>query len=163
MNFLPTDVAAACVSLGPTVGPLPPSIDGGTLLWALAGNESSHGVNCGPRHEPAFDVGGTFYADSPEQQALIAKFPYQAACSFGPLQIMFCNAPEGATPADFDDLTTAMQYSVAFLNKQLARWKPLTLTTLGQIWNSGEPRRTPSPGVVAYCNALTKGYMGGLP
>jgi hypothetical protein len=123
-------------------------------------------VNCGPRHEPAFDVGGTFYADSPEQQALIAKFPYQAACSFGTLQIMWCNIAEvspSTTPADFDDLGKAMQISVAWLNHELERWKPLTLTTVGCIWNSGEPRNVLSPGVAAYCQQLTKNYDAGLP
>lgn len=146
------------MAFGSRVTPLPPSIDGKSLLWALSLNESEGGEDCGPRHEPAYDVGGD-YADV----ELLEQFGSAAACSYGPLQIMLPNASEGAKPSDFDDLDTAMEYSVDFLNKELQRFKPLTLTTIGQIWNHGSPTSAMSPGVTAYVNDLTRNYDAPMP
>ena len=56
-NFTPKQVADQCRISGPDLAGLPRGVDGAQLLWAMAGNESSFGVNCTPRHEPAFDVG----------------------------------------------------------------------------------------------------------
>lgn len=161
MNFTQAETLEQCRALGSTVGPLA-GLDGATLLWALSLNESSGGINCGPRHEPAFDIGGGFYKTSPQQRVLVAQFGSMAACSYGPLQIMLCNAAPGTVPQDFNDLGKAMKISVAFLNHQLAHFKPVTLMTIGAIWNAGSPQQNPSPGVQAYCKELGMHYDRGL-
>lgn len=161
MNFSPKDVQNSCKQYGPQVAPLV-SLDGARLLWALAMNESSGGVNCGPRHEPAFDIGGSLYKASPRQQGLVAQFGKAAASSYGPLQMMFSNSPDGTKPSDFDDLDTAMKLSVGFLNHELDRFKPVLLNTIGQIWNGGSPMKNPGAGVQAYCSNLAKHYNAGL-
>jgi len=161
MNFDPKDVRDACREFASQVTPIR-GLDSARLLWAICMNESSGGINCTPRYEAAFDTGG-FLGDSAEMKPLLEKFGRAAACSYGPMQLMFCNAPPNAAPDDFNDLHTAMQYSVAFLNKLIRVWKPVTLTTIGQCWNSGSPRQNPSPGVQAYCQRLGKFYDEGIP
>jgi hypothetical protein len=127
-------------------------------------NESSGGVNCDPpRHEPAFDVRGSIYERSLKQRTLIATYGRAGACSYGPMQIMLVNAPNGAAPSDFDDLDKAFQYSVGFINSQLAIFKPLTLFTIACIWNGGSPMKEPSGGVLAYAAKLGKSYDAGIP
>lgn len=162
MSFTTQQVADACRFWAPNVSPLAPSIAGMQLLWGLSGNESSFGKNVTPRHEPAYDVGGAL-AESPEQAALLGKYGSAAACSYGPWQIMLVNAPEGTAPKDFDDLSTAALCTVGFLNSQLRRFNPLTLTTIGQIWNHGSPTNAMSPGVSAYVEKLAKNYDVPMP
>ena len=112
-NFTQQEIAAQCRISGPQLIGLPAGIDGAQLLWAISGNESSFGANCTPRHEPAYDVGGR-YGSNAVMVPLLTEWGSAAACSYGPLQLMFCNAPAGATPSDFDDLPTAFKYSVAY-------------------------------------------------
>lgn len=162
MNFTRQQVGAACIKYGAQVAPLAPSLSGNKLLWSLSLNESSGGENCGPRHEPAFDVGGAL-ATGGNMPELLEEFGSAAACSYGPWQIMFPNAPEGSKPSDFDDIDTAAQYSVAFLNSQLRRFKPLTLTSIGQIWNAGHPLNTMSAGVASYVAQLARNYEVPIP
>jgi hypothetical protein len=162
MSFTRQQIASACRQYGPTVAPLPPGIDGTQLLFAMTGNESSFGANVTPRHEPAFDVGGV-YGKSPQMQALLAKFGSAAACSYGPLQLLFCNTPAGAKPSDFNDLNTAFGYSVAFLNKLLTRFRPQTLGDIGSCWNGGHIQNPYSPAVQVYVNRLTANYAVQMP
>jgi hypothetical protein len=158
MNFTPKQVSAECSALGPRVEALPPSIQGAQLLWALSGNESSFGINCGPRHEPAFDVGGQFYRTSALQQSLVAKFGSAAACSYGPWQMMFCNAPASTVPATFDDVGNCASIILGFLNGQLKHFQPRSLSDIGSIWNAGHIQKPLSPGVQAYANLLQLHY-----
>jgi hypothetical protein len=162
VSFTPSQIANACRFWASNVAPLPPSLDGARLLWALAGNESSFGVNVMPRHEPAYDLGGAL-AGSMEQSALLERYGSAAACSYGPWQIMLVNAPEGTAPEDFEDLNTAAICTVGFLNSQLRRFKPLTLTTIGQIWNHGSPTNAMTAGVAAYVAELAKNYDVPIP
>src|SRR4051794_28343504 len=69
-------------------------IDAALLLWAMSGRESTFGKNLKPRHEPAYDTGGKYAVASQ-----LAKFGSAYACSYGPLQIMACNA-KMFTPAE---------------------------------------------------------------
>ena len=161
-NFTPKQVADQCRISGPDLAGLPRGVDGAQLLWAMAGNESSFGVNCTPRHEPAFDVGGV-YGSSPAMVSLLAKFGTAAACSYGPLQMMFCNAAPGTKPSDFDDIQTAFRLSVDFLNRQLKHWRPSSLEDIGEMWNAGRPLINPSPGVRAYTRRLAENYAKPLP
>jgi hypothetical protein len=155
--FTREQIADVCRMYGPAVAPLPAGVDGAQLLWAISGNESSFGANITPRHEPAFDVGG-IYGQSAQMKPLLAKYGAAAACSYGPWQLMFCNAPIGATPQDFDMLDTATIYSVQFLKYLLNRFKPQTLGDIGSIWNAGHVQNPYSPQVQAYVNRLTENY-----
>lgn len=162
MSFTQQQVADACRFWGENLAPLTPSLDGARLLWAIAGNESSFGVNVTPRHEPAYDIGGSL-AGNPQQAALIEQFGSAAACSYGVWQLMLANAPEGTKPSDLDDLGTQALCTVGFLNSQLRRFTPLTLTTIGMIWNGGHPMNAPGPGIIAYCSKLSKNYDVPMP
>ncbi len=161
-GFSPQQIADACREFGGQVAPLPEGIDGAQLLWAMAGNESSFGRNVIPRHESAFDVGG-MYAGNPPMPSLLREFGSAAACSYGPWQLLFVNAPQGTRPKDMQDLATCAQASVAFLNSLLRRFRPQTLTGIGQCWNHGSPTSHPSAGVVAYCAQLATHYKVPLP
>lgn len=157
MNFTPQQIADACRLHGKDLKSLPTGIDGAQLLWALAGNESSFGRNCTPRHEPAFDVGGAYSVHSP-MPALLKEFGSAAACSYGPWQLMFLNAPRGIHPEDFANLEACATATVIFLNSLLERFHPDDLADIGQCWNHGSPTSKPSPGVVSYVDQLIRNY-----
>ena len=170
MNFTKQQIADACRQYGPLLANLPPGIDGTQLLWAISGNESSFGANCTPRHEPAYDVGGV-YGNRPVIKPLLAKWGSAAACSYGPWQIMFCNAASGRDPEDFDDLRICAQDTVAYLNRLLYRWKPGYLAQIGECWNEGHeegdpqgmPVESSSPAVEAYVKELAANYTVPMP
>ena len=169
-DFTKEQIAAQCRISGPQLVGLPAGIDGAQLLWAMSGNESSFGANCTPRHEPAYDLGGR-YGSNWVMAPLLAKWGRAAACSYGPLQLMFCNAPVGATPSDFDDIVKAFAYSTAYLNHLLNHWKPGYLAQIGECWNEGhdegspqgEPVTSSSPQVTAYVQRLTANYQVPMP
>ncbi len=94
---------------------------------------------------------------------LLHEFGSAAACSYGPWQLLFVNAPQGTRPKDMQDLATCAQATVAFLNSLLRRFHPQTLTGIGQCWNHGSPTSTPSVGVQAYCRQLAVYYQVPLP
>ena len=153
-------VLMQCKNYAPLV-PLMEGIEPARLLAALAMNESSLGANSGPRHEPAWDVGGK-YASDPEQAKLLSLYPYFAACSFGPWQIMFYNC-SGYTPTELNtDLSLVTRATISYLSRQIQRWKPSTIQAIGEIWNHGSPVRPPavaSPGVQLYCKDLAGNYI----
>ena len=162
MNFDKEEIAAACREYGLEIVGLPVGIDGAQLLWAMSGNESSFGANCKPRHEPAFDAGGV-YGRGPVMTPLLAKFGSSAACSYGPWQIMFCNAPSNYTPDSFNSLDKASHATVEFLNKLIARWHPANLAEIGECWNGGHVMKTMIPMVAAYVQKLTANYAVEMP
>jgi hypothetical protein len=121
-------------------------IDGPRLLWALSGQESSFGQNMKPRHEPAYDVGGRYWRNSPVVNVGIAKYGSAYACSYGPLQIMASNA-KGYTPAELGDPEKALAASVAFLRLAvLQRQKARTIAEICESWNGGHVGATTVPG-----------------
>jgi hypothetical protein len=160
-RFTRSDVADACRKLGPTLKSLPPGMNGVNLLWAITGNESSFGANCNPKHEPAYDVGGR-YSTSPDQAALLAKFGSAAACSYGPMQVMLCNAPSGSSPADFDNLETGMSHAIYALQKLINRFLPVRVAEVGYCWNGGHIM-DPNPDVKVYGTRLAMRYLIPLP
>jgi hypothetical protein len=162
IQFTPLQIADTCRVYGPQLSPLPPGIDGAQLLWGLSGNESSFGSDCAPRHEPAFDVGGA-YAENPPMPELLAQYGMAAACSYGPLQLLLCNAPPGTSPTAMADLNIAMQTSMLFLNGLLHRWRPTTLASIGECWNAGRPLSNPGPGVARYVTELAINYAMPMP
>lgn len=145
-TFTRAQIAAACRVFGGQVGPLPAGVDGKQLMWAIAGVESSFGANCTPRHEPAFDKGGAYAAHAP-MPLLLARFGSQAACSYGPWQLMFCNAPATYLPTNFSDENAACRATVIFLNAELRRFAPKNLAEIGECWNAGHI--CPDPAYVA--------------
>ena len=161
-SFDRSEIAAACREYGPAIVGLPAGIDGAQLLWAMSGNESSFGANCLPRHEPAFDVGGV-YGNGPVMKPLLAKFGSMAAFSYGPWQLMFCNAPNDYTPNSFNSLDKSAHATVAFLNKLIARWKPANLAEIGECWNGGQVMNHLIPAVSAYVQKLTSNYAVEMP
>ena len=162
MSFTREEIADACREFGPQLAPLPLGVDGAQLLWAISGNESSFGSNTIPRHESAFDYGGV-YGDNPVMQPLLAKFGSAAAYSYGPLQLMFTNAPTSYTPDDFNDLGKAFTASVMFLNQLLNRFRPQTLDAIGSCWNSGHIQVIFSPAVQTYVGRLAANYAVIMP
>lgn len=162
MSFTRQQIADQCRASAPFMVGLPDGIDPVLLLWAMSGNESSFGANVTPRHEPAFDAGG-IYGDSMQMAPLLAKFGRAAACSYGPWQLMFCNAPAGSAPGDFDDLATAAKYSVRFLNVLLGKFKPQNLSEIGSCWNAGHIQRPLSAQVQRYADLLNTNYDVQMP
>ena len=156
-NFPRAVLAAACKQFGTQVGPLPIGVKGAQLLWALAGVESSYGRNCQPRHEPAYDHGGTYATHLP-MPTLLKRYPYEGACSFGPFQLLLCNAPLSYGPSSFDNLTLATQPAVSYLNLLLRRYQPKTLAEIGECWNAGHV--TPDP---IYERKLAAAYAVPMP
>lgn len=157
MNYTHEQIAAQCQASGTDLWPLPDGVTGAQLLWAISGNESSFGADCDPRHEPAFDAGG-IYGDGPVMKPLIAKFGSAAACSYGPWQLMFCNAPSGWMPDDMNDLAKAARATVLYLNRFLTRFYPSSLAGIGECWNAGHTMDIPTPGVARYVADLAKNY-----
>jgi hypothetical protein len=157
-KFASSDVAAACRVFGPSLKGLPAGVVGANLLWAICGNESSYGVNCVPRHEPAYDVGGMYAAEA-TQAALLLKYGPAAACSYGPMQVMLCNAPASSAPDDFNDLSTAIRYAVFALNSLLARFKPTRIAEVGYCYNGGHIAN-PNPAAKNYGTRLAARYLG---
>jgi len=158
MNSFPkADVLAACAKYGPVLK-VPTGLDGERVMAALASNESSIGVNCGPRHEPAYDVGGSVWASSPDQRALVAKYGRDGASSFGPWQLMLINYP-GFSPAELEiNLDDCARGCVSHFNSYVAHFDPKNLTEIGQIWNLGHKTGNPPTGVIKYCADLQKAY-----
>lgn len=156
-SFSKADVLAVCQKFGPILK-VPAGLDGGRVMAALASNESSTGANCGPRHEPAYDVNGGVWHDSATQKALVAEYGSLGASSFGPWQTMLINCP-GRSPADLvANLEDCAQCLVAHFNDYVHHWSPASLQDIGQIWNLGHKTTTPPVGVVRYCADLQKAY-----
>lgn len=144
-----------CKTYGATLDPMLAATDdgfgkplaGAQLLWALCGRESIFGKDLGPRHEPAYDVGGSFYRESAELQQGVALYGRDFACSYGPLQVMACNA-KGHTPRELGaDPDTAMGAAVGFLRiRALQHFGAKTLEQICQVWNGGHLGATTTAG-----------------
>ena len=160
-SFLRADVLAACIRYGPQLQG-PAGLDPVRLMAALSFNESSIGANCGPRHEPVFDVGGA-YGDGPIMRPLLDEYGSAAACSYGPWQMMLCNYGRAYTPSQLlTDLQANAEEFVRFFNLNVLKHRGAkTLNDVGQVWNSGHIVSAPSPGVSAYCQRLQEAYSIG--
>jgi hypothetical protein len=154
--------SATVLSLAKQYGPklaLPARsvLNGVAVMCAFAENESSFGANCKPRYEQAYDVGGR-YAANPEQAALLEKYGRAAAFSYGPWQILPCNAP-GIAPADLDEQPELC--AVAFVHDMNRRVLPHanSLGQMGQIYNGGHVSAAPLAGVMRYVASLQGYYV----
>lgn len=164
MNFTRQQIADACRLHAADLSPaLLADYDPAQLLWAICGNESSFGANCPPRHEPAFDVGGT-YAKATAQAALLAEFGALGACSYGPMQVMLVNAPKGTAPGDFADVDKAIAAGAYALGNLLEHNRPTTLAQIAACYNGGHiPTGSWPQGVLAYANELITNYAEPMP
>lgn len=162
-SFLRAFVLASCQEHGPHLN-VPQGIDGKKLMAAIAQVESGLGANCGPRHEPGYDIGGAVYQGSKEQQALVAKFPAPAdsprklspaACSYGPWQMMLVNFSQDTTPQELEtDLEKCATAFCEMFNSYVIKTRGAkTLDEIGEVWNAGHV--TPDP---AYTTKLQAAY-----
>ncbi|HET9087127.1 MAG TPA: hypothetical protein VFN53_06380 [Acidobacteriaceae bacterium] len=154
------DFVNLCLHYGPTirteVGNKLSLVDGSKLLLALSGNESSFGHNCKPRHETGYCTG--FYSHNATIVGLTKLFGHGAHCSYGPWQIMFCNAANDATPDKFRDAEYGAIQTVRFMNQILrANNPPRSLHEWGEVWNGGHVGAR-GPGVLNYCEELQKNW-----
>ena len=88
------------------------------ILTALAGVESSFGENNKPRFEPSYAPDGTYFK-APHLQKLYEQYGRDAACSFGPWQIMAVRALElgyHGAPSDLSDAKVSAPYVIMNLN-----------------------------------------------
>ena len=152
-NFTRAQVSIACSHYGSQLENVPQGLDGSRILWAIAGNESSFGENCAPRYEPAYGPGGRYFSPSTYE-----KFGKLGCSSLGVWQIMFVNCPSNYVPSDMDDLDKAAVATVLFLNRQLNRFRPSTLRSIGAIWNGGNPGALQRPEVQVYADRLERNY-----
>lgn len=163
MSFEKADVIRTCEEYGKQLQ-VPYPIDGIALMKAIAQVESSMGLNC-KRHEPAYDTDGQVWKGSREQQALVKEFGSDAACSFGPWQVMFLNVPTWfvppATPEQMEtDLDVCARAFVEFFNRYVIRTRQAsTVPEIGQVYNGGHIFKEVPAGVQRYCDQLAKAYL----
>lgn len=159
LTFPCTDVLDVCLQAGKQLQ-VPAGLDPARVMLAIAAVESGGadprfaGHNCGPRHESAYDSQGFFWRHSPVQQDLVREYGQDAACSFGPWQMMFCNFHPTLTPADVKtDLHVLGEEFVGHFNRTMQRKQPASLDEIGQIWNTGKKRDDPD-----YTTKLQRAY-----
>ncbi len=147
------------------VGGLTPGLDPRCVLAALASNESRYGANNEPRHEPAYDEGGR-YADA----MALKRYGRDAACSWGPWQIMFVTAKElgyEGAPKDLADPETSLPFVIRLINERLiGRQGAKTLKEIATGYNSGSIHGNPVARYVgnfllAYGNEETQRFLKG--
>jgi hypothetical protein len=157
MDTVPTaTVIALCAQYGLLLK-TPAGVDGVVLMQAIAANESTTGANCKPRYERSYDEGGVNAEN--EQIPLLEQYGKAAAYSYGPWQMMPCNAT-GYSPAElYADPEACAQAFVGFFNRYvIGHWKASTVEQIGQVYNHGSPTSHPSPGVQQYVADLVKNY-----
>jgi hypothetical protein len=149
-NFAKVDVLAACETYGRQLD-VDPTLDGRGVMAAIASNESSLGADCGPRHEPTYDVGGAL-SHGKAQAMLLAKFGSAAACSYGPWQMMFDNF-QTTNPDVLEKYLGICAFEfVTWFNKYVIGVRQAkTLAEIGEVWNLGHIG--PDPAYVAKLEA----------
>lgn len=157
-SFPRNDVLAACDKYGVMLKV--DHLDGPALMKAISSNESSVGANCGPRHEPAYDTGGSVYRSNAQQRQLVADFGPSAASSFGPWQMMFINFTRATPDQLLTDLDACAENFVRFFNSYvIGVRKAVTISEIGQVWNAGHISPNPSWAVQTYCEHLATAYQ----
>lgn len=117
-----------------------PGIDKNMLLLALAGKESSFGVNNVPRHEKAYDKEGRYYKLSEHLRASVRRYGLMAACSWSPWQIMYiaaCEMNYKGHPVKLIDAETSLPYVIRFINERIIEKGANTLELIADAYNSG--------------------------
>jgi hypothetical protein len=114
------------------------------LLIAIAKNESSFGVDLGPRLEPAYDINGFYFKKSYLLREQYAIYGDAVAKSYGPFQLMYIvcvelGYPMDKDPADLANFDTNTQYAVAYINRRAMRHADRVEDIL-DAYNSGTSR-----------------------
>lgn len=133
----------------------PANLDARKLLIAMAGNESSGGKDCLPRHEMAYCTGT--YSTVPSVVHLTDLYGHNAHCSFGPWQIMLINCSDGTDPADLHDADACAKVTADYIERLNTHKKPQSVAQWGQLWNGGHIGAD-NPGVRAYVAKLQHNY-----
>jgi hypothetical protein len=167
-SFSAADVIRACKVWGADLQYIPDNLDAIQLMWAFANKESTHEkpgfFGCKPRYEPAYFTGG-IYGATDQMKTLISLFGVDAACSYGPWQVMLCNAPKWK-PDDFQYIDICAEAFVGYLNDRSRKHRPQNLYEFGQLYNGGHisiPPDQPLPQVQKYCQVLEQCYKLPIP
>ena len=117
----------------------PAGVDGPTLPGAMSGNESSFGLNCLPRHEPAYCTG--IDSHNPEVAKLTQDYGHGAHCSYGAMADSARELPRGNVAAEhgvaFD---RAALETVSFMNRHVLKAQGASsVEEIAAAWNSGSP------------------------
>ena len=165
MNYTPAQVKAASILYGPKLNLMGLTdfsgkpLVGSRLMYAISGEESSFGENCGPRFEPR-------YWNRPVlmQITLNAQYGKAAAMSYGPWQLMFAASVQyykPIIPADLltPDINIHAEGAVAFINEYVIKdQKAADLYDIARIFNSGNKIEPLTPGVSAYIKKVIGYY-----
>jgi hypothetical protein len=103
------------------------------------------------------------YANSPDQAKLLVMYGVDAACSYGPFQIMAVNAI-GYTPKELnEDPEKATEATVAYINRRIfaGKYPAHDLEQFADAYNSGTWRDANTPTV--YIKRFKQFYGMGLP
>lgn len=159
IKFPHDEVVSVCQKYGSLISVASP-LDGVKIMKAIAMSESTMGFDCGPRYESAYDNHGV-YSRNAAQASLLRQFGRDAACSYGPWQMMLVNCG-GYTPTQMN--TNLDDCGLAFLshfNSYVVRgWDASTIQEIGQVWNGGHIFRLtePSERIKRYCEDLQRNY-----
>lgn len=159
MQIARANLAALCQQYGSTLQ-LPAGLDGVQLLWALAGNESSFGVDITPRHEAGYCRGGRYFDARATQ-----SWGCLAHCSYGPWQVMFANFPLGSSPLLIMASPALVANAAAALIALhiVGRLQADTLEKIADAYNSGDWHHKTAQGVpTKYIADLVKNYHAPL-
>jgi hypothetical protein len=164
-NYAKSQIAKACLQYGlmldshlaKTDDGAGSPIAGSQLLFAIAGVESSFGVNCRPRLEPGYSYGGK-YASTHPMPDLLSEFGLDAAYSYGPWQVLLCNA-YGYKPTELAmDLEKACIATIGHIRRFcLEARKCEMLRDIADTYNSGNPRDAHIP--EKYIAAVAHNYF----
>lgn len=136
-------------------------IEGEVLLAAICYGESTFGRNNQPRREPAYCPGGVYYENSEEVQEAYARFGQDAACSWGPWQILFITARElgyDGEPQALTDPQVTIDWVIKFINKRILARGCKTLEKIADAYNSGSCKDAHVPS--GYIRKLVSAYHG---
>lgn len=138
----------------------PAGVDPVQLLWALAGNESSYGANCTPRHEPGYCyITHGRYATTGQMRELTQEWGCLAHCSYGPWQLMLDNAHGAFSPLELmSDPEKACMATVSFLRRVVLPMSH-SLDDIGHFYNAGPGGPFPTK----YCCDLKLHYSNPMP
>ena len=164
MNWTQAQVQEACKKFGPAIHAYSLvdgygyPLSGIKLLWAISGQESSFGANCGPRLEPAYWDGA--YSETGLQQELNRQYGIAAAKSYGPWQVMYQNCYRLGTPGEIDaDINLGAQAAVDFLNDYvIGSQKAVSLQQIARVYNSGNLTVPMTMGVMRYIENVGQYY-----
>ncbi len=97
-------------------------LNGVALLKTISILESNFAQDCRPRFKPAYYPGGIYFKKSKQLQDAYEQWGGLIAWSYGPFQIMFCNAmehgyPKISSPLDLWSGYVSGPYVVSYLNE----------------------------------------------